>query len=162
MRILFFLLALGSAAFSSTRAGDYSVNVAGKTTSTEAILVGKSWRTDIPSRFRVTLRSSKEHAGSNMVFRAYFFDADGNLIRKQKGPNLIWTGTKKGVEEVGMPETLKPGKIETVYLAIPEDVEKMKTLIVVFGLGEDLTCDVYPSSKKLEDFDFPEKAAIKN
>jgi len=143
------------------QAGDYSVNVVGKMTSKEAIQVGNAWRTDLPSRFRVSLRSSKEIAGSDLIFKAYFYDADGNLLRKQTGPNAIWTGTKKGTEAVGLPEQMKAGQLETVYLATPPDVDKMKALIVVFGSGDELTYDIYPGSKKIEDFTFDEKDKVK-
>lgn len=137
------------------------MNVVGKTTSKEAIQVANAWRTDLPSRFRVSLRSSKEAPGSSLTFKAYYYDADGNLLKAQTGPNAIWTGTKKGTEAVGMPEFMKAGQMETVYLATPPEVDKMKTLIVVFGDGEQLTYDIYPGSKKIEDFTFDEKDKVK-
>ena len=49
----------------------------------------------------------------------------------------------------------------TVYLAIPKEVEKAKALVVVFGSGDDLACDIYSGTKKIEDLTFPEKDKIK-
>lgn len=149
-------------AFSTlAQAGDFSVNLAGKTSSSDLIKAGKSWRSDLPSRLRVTLRSSKAVSGSEVVFKAYFYDADANLIRTQNGPNPIWTQTKRGIEEVGLPAEFKPGQMETVYLALPEDLSKMRTCIVIFGQGEDLSYDISPNSKKVADFHFPEQDKLK-
>jgi hypothetical protein len=153
-------LILASSFLTLAQAGDFSVNVVGKMTSKEAIQVDNAWRTDLSSRFRVSLRSSKEIPGSALVFTAYFYDADGNLLKKQSGPNAIWTGTKKGTESVGLPEQMKAGQMETVYLATPAAVDKMKTLLVVFGSGDQLTYDIYPGSKKIEDFTFDEKDKV--
>lgn len=161
MKYVLAILMFASVSLSRVQAGDYSVNVAGKMTSPEAIQVGSSWRTDLASRFRVSLRSSVEIAGSDLEFKVYFFDADGKILKKQDGPNPIWTGTKRGTEEVGMPEKMKPGQMETVYIAIPPEVSKMKALAVVFGSGDTLTYDIYPGSKKIEELDFPEKEKVK-
>jgi hypothetical protein len=93
-------------------------------------------------------------------FKAYFYDADGKLLREQKGPNPIWTGTERGVEEVSFPKVLKPGQFSSVFLALPESVDKMKTLLVVFGVGDTLICNVYPNNKDAANFSFPEKDKV--
>lgn len=145
--------------FFTARADDFSARVS-KFTTREALKVGNAWRTDIPDCLKVTLRSSREIPGKDIYFKAYFYDADGKLLRAQTGPNALWTGTKKGTAEYTVPDAFKPGQLEAVYLALPEDVKKMKTVIVIFGQGDDLTCEVYPNSKKAEDFDFPEKDKV--
>lgn len=156
-RALFLLTAMISTALGGT--GTFSAQVS-KTSSTDLINVDGTWRKDLPNRLKVSLRSSRELPGRDLFLKAYFFDADGKLLREQKGPSPIWTGTKKGIEEVTFPEVLKPGQLETVFVALPDSVKKMKTVIVVFGQGDDLSCDVYPNSKKVEDFAFPEKESV--
>jgi hypothetical protein len=122
--------------------------------------VDGKWRKDLPKRLKLKLRSSTEVPKGDIFFKAYFYDADGNLLRDQNGPNAIWTGTKTGVDEVTFPDVLKPGQLASVFLALPESVKKMKHLVVVFGQGDTLVCDVYPNNKSAEEFDFPEKDKV--
>lgn len=161
MKPLLVLFGIQFAFLSLGRADDFSVNIAGKTTSSEAIKVGNAWRTDLPSRYRVTLRSSADVAAKDLVFKVYFFDAEGKVLRKQDGPSSIWTSTKQGTAEAGMPEALKGGQLSTVYVAIPPEVSKSKATLVLFGSADNLAYEVYPSSKKVEELDFPEKDKIK-
>jgi len=119
--------------------------------------VGRAWRTDIPDCLKVSLRSSRPMPGKDMYFKAYFYDGEGNLLRAQTGPTAIWTSDGKGnTIEYQYPENFRPGQVEQVYLALPEDVQKMKNVVVVFGQGTDLTFDVYPKTKKVEEFSLPE------
>jgi len=141
-------------------AEDVTVRIGGKEKSTDLIKVGSAWRKDLPDRIKVRLRAGKETSTSGMVFKAYFYDENGHLLRSQDGPNAIWTKTKRGIEEVGLPATLEPAKASEVFLALPEDLKGLRTTIVVFGKPSELVADIYPSGKKLEDFDFPEKAAV--
>lgn len=146
-------------AAASASANEFSAKVQ-KTSSTDLIQVDGSYRKDLPSRLKVSLRSKEEIAGKDLYLNAYFYDENGTLLRTQKGPNAIWTQTKKGFESVKFPETLKGGNLEAVYLALPESVKKMKTVIVVFGSGDQLTAEVYPNTKSVEAFEFPEKAKV--
>ncbi|CAN5468541.1 hypothetical protein BH09VER1_BH09VER1_26230 [soil metagenome] len=159
-----FLLALSliTATLAATlQAGDYSINISGKTTSPEAIRVGKNWRTDLRSRYKITMRSSKDVTKSDLFFRAYFFDADGKIISTLNEPNPIWTSTKTGTGELGMPDKMVTGQLATAYIAIPPEVEHAKALLVIFGSGDDLSYDIHPNTKKIEDLNFPEKDKVK-
>lgn len=146
---------------SAAQAGDFSVNISGKATSPEAIRVGGTWRTDLRSRYKITMRSSKDLTKKDLFFRAYYFDADGKIITSQNEPNPIWTSTKQGTGELGMPDKMVTGQLATAYIAIPPEVDKAKTLLVIFGSGDDLTYDLHPNSKKIEDLNFPEKDKVK-
>jgi hypothetical protein len=160
MKILLSLLATVTL-ISAAKAGDFSVNISGKTTSPEAIRVGSTWRTDLRYRYKITMRSSKDLTKKDLFFRAYYFDADGKVITSQNEPNPIWTSTKHGTGELGMPDTLVTGQLATAYIAIPPEVDKAKALLVVFGSGDDLTYDLHPNTKKIEDLNFPEKDKVK-
>jgi len=158
--LLLGFLALACFSISSVLAEDFSARVA-KFSTKEALKVGNAWRTDIPDCLKVTLRSSKEISGKDVFFKAYFYDANGTLLREQTGPSALWTGTKKGVEEYTVPDLFKPGQLEAVYLALPEDVKKMKNVVVVFGQGDNLTYDVYPNTKTVDAFSFAEKDKLR-
>ncbi len=141
-------------------AQDVSVRVTGKEKSTELIKVGSAWRQDLPDRLKVRLRANKETPTRGMIFKAYFYTDNGTLIRSQSGPNKIWANTKKGFEEIGVPETLESARAAEVFLALPEDLKKLRATIVVFGDPKKPVADIYPSGKKFEDFEFPEKQAV--
>lgn len=141
-------------------AQDVSVRVIGKEKSSELILVGRTWHKDLPERLKVRLRATKETPTAGMIFSAYFYDDKGSLIRAQKGPNMVWAKTKRGVEEVGVPETLESARASEVFLALTEDLKALRTTIVVFGDPGKPVADIYPSGKKIEDFEFPEKEAV--
>lgn len=144
--------------FRKLDAGEY---ITGKTTSPEAIRVGPNWRTDLRSRYKITMRSSKGVTKKDLIFKAYYFDADGKIITSQNEPNPIWTSTKQGTGELGMPDKMTTGQLATAYVAIPPEVDKAKALLVIFGSGDDLTYDIHPNTKKIEDLSFPEKDKVK-
>jgi hypothetical protein len=154
-------IAVVAAGLSCASAEDLSVRISGKEKSSELIKVGNVWRKDLAERIKVRLRADQETPTSGMVFKAYFFDENGYLLRSQDGPNSIWTKTKRGIEEVGMPATLDSARASEVFLAIPEDLKGLRTTIVVFGNPSGPIADIYPSGKKIEDFNFPEKASLR-
>lgn len=139
---------------------DFSVNIQSRTRSADLIMVGSDWRKDLPRRMKVSIRSNNEVPAKALTFKAYFYDGDGNLIRKQDGPSLIWANTKKGFTAVGIPDPMPAGRSQEVFLAMPEDLKELRSTIVVFGKGEDLVATLYPSSKPIEDFDFDEKSIV--
>ena len=141
-------------------AQDISVRVIGKEKSSDLIQVDRVWRKDLPDRLKVRLRATKETPTGGMIFNAYFYDDKGNLIRSQKGPNMVWARTKRGVEEVGLPQVLESARASEVFLALPENLKGLRTTIIVFGFPDKLVADIYPSGKKFDDFEFPEKQAL--
>ena len=144
----------------SIHAQEITVRIVGKETSSALIKVDNVWRKDVPERLKVRLRADVKTSTQGFTFKAYFFNGGGILVRSQVGPNPIWTGTKRGIEEVGLPALLETARASEVFLALPEEMKRIRTTIVVYGNATNLRADIYPGGKKIEDFDFPEKAAV--
>ena len=153
-------LAVIFACTSFASAGDFSVRVTGKERSTDLIYIDRTWRKDLPQRLKVAVRAGENIPASQVIFKAYFYDADGHLIRSENEPNKTWTHTSKGIGEVGLPDPVPSNKQSYVFLALPDQRKDPKTIIVVFGRQGQLVADLYPSGKPLDGFDFPEKAEV--
>ena len=153
-------LAVIFACTSFASAGDFSVRVTGKERSTDLIYIDRTWRKDLPQRLKVAVRAGENIPASQVIFKAYFYDADGHLIRSENEPNKTWTHTSKGIGEVGLPDPVPSNKQSYVFLAIPEQLKELKTTIVVFGKKDHLVACIYPGGKPIDSFDFPEKAEV--
>jgi len=148
------------AAIFPTMGSEFSVRISGRESSKELINIDGAWRKDCPRRMKVTLRSKSEIPAHDLTFKAYYFDGEGNVLREQDKPNSVWARTRRGIEEVGMPDPLPSGILSTVYLAVLDDLKDHRHTLVVFGSGDDLVATVYPANKPLKDFDFPEKELV--
>jgi hypothetical protein len=157
---LFFAALFVFSSFAS--AGDFSVRVTGKERSNDLIYVDRSWRKDLPQRLKVAIRAGETTPANEVIFKAYFFDSNGRLLRSQNEPSKTWTNTKTGISEVGLPDPVPSNKLSFVFLALPEQLKDLKTTIVVFGRKGQLVADLYPSGTPLDHFEFPEKAELTN
>jgi hypothetical protein len=129
--------------------------------SRDLIQVNGIWRKDLSKRILVGLHVSKDTPGNSVFVKAYFYDKDNHLVAACPQPSNIWTGTPRGFESVGIPETISASKPNCVYFALPEDLQekKWKSILVVFGdstraVAESLPQSAYPR------LDFPEKNLV--
>lgn len=129
--------------------------------SKDLIRVGSDWL-KCPKRLKVSLRVGEIMPSNKVFVRAYFYDAAKKLVYKYGAPCNVWTSTPKGIEEVGLPQTLEPGKDVEVYFALPDELEakKWKYALVVFGNQNEASARSKPQGA-MEDFEFPEKAFTK-
>jgi|GEM_PF-3399558 len=148
-------------AVAQEKAHPYKIVLIRDTHSADLINVGRNWRKDLPKRIQVTLRVAADTPASKVKVKGYFYDKENNLVYTAQQPNPIWTRTPRGVEEVGLPATLKAGKPIEVYFALPEEVteKKWKTLLVVFGDSSAMVARSRPAAA-LDKLSFPESKLV--
>jgi hypothetical protein len=153
-----FLLAI---ACSSRADVNYHIGSIREYSSNDLIQVNGNWRKDLKRRMLVGLHVNKDTPGSSIFVKAYFYDKDNHLVGSYDKPNSIWTGTARGIESVGIPETISASRPNSVFFALPEDLQakKWKTILVVFGDTAHAVAQSQPASAYSK-LDFPEKSLV--
>lgn len=159
--VAYFALAASGFAQQPQQPDNFKIYAVRTTNSNDLIKVGSAWRKDLPKRIQATLRVETDTPASAVSVKAYFYDRDYHLISTAAKPNLIWTETPRGVEEVGLPKTLTRVKNTDVYFAIPDDAQKKNwtTVLVVFGDKTKVAASANPATA-ITKLDFPEKALM--
>jgi hypothetical protein len=155
--LLFCLLTTGALAAGTT----YSISSISESSDGKWILVDGNWRKDCPKRLEVKLRVSEDVPSDKVFVKAYFYDKDKKLIHTYSTPNIIWEGTDRGYEKIGLPPVLKKSGMTEVYFAITPELLKRfpKTTLIVFG---DNSVTVVKAKNEVNpmEFEFPEKNKI--
>ena len=91
--------------------------------------------------------------------RAYFYDEKGKQLYDLRQPPQVEVAPR---EYVSIPPIFKDGESYEFLFPIWDEkssqlTDKVVTTIVVFGNKEAVAAGIYPSTRKLEEFDFPEK-----
>lgn len=125
--------------------------------SSDLIQVDGNWLKS-PKRLSVSLRVQSDTPANSVIVKAYFYDNQKKMVHTYKAPNPIWTKTPRGIESVGLPETLEKGRDIDVYFALTDELKekKWKSVLVVFGNKESVVVKARPASAI--DVEFPEKA----
>jgi hypothetical protein len=155
--LLFCLLTTGALAAGTT----YSISSISESSDGKWILVDGNWRKDCPKRLEVKLRVSEDVPSDKVFVKAYFYDKDKKLIHTYSTPNIIWEGTDRGYEKIGLPPVLKKSGMTEVYFAITPELLKRfpKTTLIVFG---DNSVTVVKAKNEVNpmEFEFPEKNKV--
>lgn len=123
------------------------------------ILVGLQWQEGTP-RIAVELTVNENTSDANEFVRAYFFDANKNLLQTYSSAASVGRKTADGVIPFSLAGHFRKGETEMVYFPIiPEIKDQWKSVVVVFGNPSTASAAVYPEGK-LEDFDFKEKTLV--
>lgn len=127
----------------------------------EWIMVDKVWRKDSPRRLEVKVRASEDTPSSQLVGKAYFYDADKKLIHTYAAPCPRWMRTKRGYESVGLPDVLEKNKVIELWFPLTPELLKLnpKTALVVFGDKKRVVVRSRNSTPAME-FEFPEKSKV--
>jgi hypothetical protein len=140
---------------------NYTIATVAESNDGKWILVDRSWRKDCPKRLEVKLRVSEDVPSKDVVVKAYFYDKDKKLIHTYSKPCMIWEGTDRGYEEIGLPPVIKKNASTEVYFALtPELLKKFpKVTLIVFG---DKSVVTVKSKNEVNpmDYDFPEKSKV--
>ncbi len=139
----------------------FRIGLIRETTSQNLIQVGREWRKNLPKRMQVTLRVGEDMPARGVTVKAYFYDKDEKLVFTASAPNAIWANTPSGFKSVSVPSEIKRNIPFDVYFALPEALTKAKwkTMVVVFGKGDDMVARARPATM-LEKVKFKEKAML--
>jgi len=139
---------------------NFSIHTIREIKSKELINVGGDWIND-PERLLVTVRAKEDIPSKSVIAKAYFFDADKNLVASYKEPSRVWTSTPRGMQGIGLPAELQRNRQVNIHFAITTEMKdaRWRTAIVVFGSGDDLVVGTRPSAD-IADFEFPKKKVL--